>query len=313
MSTWLEQLSSLCGVDLPSASELLRRAPRPPGEQRATQVLQTADSWWALTLSRDADRELVPALIQQDHVGSAQLDAGVLWEHVAAWSRSVSSAEALERAILLGLAASTLPGEVAALAPIAVVPAQRRAPTVLDLSALWAGPLAGHLLNLAGAKVLKVESEQRPDGLRQGDPALFERLNSGKESIRLPLSRMAGRGQLLELIEAADIVLESSRPRALAQLGVDAPALLQAHPELLWVSITAYGRQAAPERIGFGDDIAFGAGLVDVSTTGPRIRGDALADPLTGTYAALAAYSRWLADDAGMLDISMHQVAHAAA
>ena len=42
---------------------------------------------------------------------------------------------------------------------------------VVDLSSLWAGPLVGHLLLRAGARVVKVESTTRPDGARRGSHA----------------------------------------------------------------------------------------------------------------------------------------------
>ena len=43
-------------------------------------------------------------------------------------------------------------------------------PRIVDLSALWAGPLCAHLLQLAGASVVKLESTRRPDGARFGAP-----------------------------------------------------------------------------------------------------------------------------------------------
>ena len=92
------------------------------------------------------------------------------------------------------------------------------------------------------------------------------------------------------LVAAADIVIEASRPRALARFGLDADAA--AADGTTWVSITAYGRAA--DRVGFGDDVAAGSGLVAVDAGGhPLFCGDAIADPLTGlTAAVLAARTR---------------------
>ena len=89
-------------------------------------------------------------------------------------------------------------------------------PLVVDLSSLWAGPLCAHLLGLAGARVVKLESTRRPDGARSGPPDFFSLLNAGKASVALDFGTRCGRGKLRRLLERADIVVESARPRALA-------------------------------------------------------------------------------------------------
>ncbi len=105
------------------------------------------------------------------------------------------------------------------------------------------------------------------------------------------------------LVRAADIVIESSRPRALARFGLDAEAAAAAGTT--WVSITAYGR--ASDRVGFGDDVAAGAGLVARDADGlPVFVGDAIADPLTGLTAAAAAACA--PADGALLDIAMSHV-----
>jgi len=84
---------------------------------------------------------------------------------------------------------------------------------IVDLSAIWAGPLAGHLLWLTGAQVIKVESYKRPDMIRSSDPQTFEIINQGKDCIAVDLTNEAQRDALVALIRKADIVLEASRPR----------------------------------------------------------------------------------------------------
>lgn len=157
---------------------------------------------------------------------------------------------------------------------------------VVDFSALWAGPLCAHLLGLAGARVVKVETPTRPDGARRGDRAFYDLLHAGHRSVVLDPATPAGRRALAGLVRAADIVIEASRPRALAGFGLDAEAAVAGGTR--WVSITADGR--ASGRIGFGDDVAAGGGLVcrdaDLS---PLFCGDAIADPLTGLTAAVLA------------------------
>jgi hypothetical protein len=103
-------------------------------------------------------------------------------------------------------------------------------------------------------------------------------------------------------LAAADVVIEASRPRALARFGLDA---VQADASgTTWDSITATGR--ASTRGGFGDDVAAGAGLVVDDADGmPVFCGDAIAAPLTGLTAAV----RTLTTPPGtLLDIAMTDV-----
>ena len=69
-------------------------------------------------------------------------------------------------------------------------------PLVVDLSALWGGPLCTHLLQLAGARVVKVESTRRPDGARFGPAAFLDLLNAGKQSVALDFASPEGRARL---------------------------------------------------------------------------------------------------------------------
>jgi crotonobetainyl-CoA:carnitine CoA-transferase CaiB-like acyl-CoA transferase len=181
------------------------------------------------------------------------------------------------------------------------------APLVVDLSSLWAGPLCARLLRQRGATVVKVESWRRPDGARRGPAAFFDLMHAGARSVALDFTTAAGRDALRSLVAHADVVIEASRPRALQQLGIDAPALLGEGGPRVWVSITGYGRDR--DRVAFGDDAAAAGGLVAWDEHGPCFAADAIADPLAGVAAAaavtrsLAGGGRWL------LDVSMARVA----
>ena len=173
---------------------------------------------------------------------------------------------------------------------------------VADFSALWAGPLCAHLLGLAGARVVKVETPGRPDGARSGNAAFYRLLHAGHRSVILDPGTSGGRAEMTALVRAADIVIESSRPRALARFGLDAEGAAAAGAT--WVSITAYGR--ASDRVGFGDDVAAGCGLAARDAEGlPVFVGDAIADPLTGLAAAAAACA---SAGGALLDIAMSDV-----
>jgi crotonobetainyl-CoA:carnitine CoA-transferase CaiB-like acyl-CoA transferase len=258
----------------------------------AGRLLPAADGWIAVNLPRDDDRAGVPAWLEVDRSGDP-------WAAIAATTPLRTCDELVERATLLGLPVAAL-GEVAA--PTEPVAATRigdaepldRPPLVVDLSALWAGPLCTRLLADRGADVVKVESPTRPDGARRGPPAFFERLNAGKRQVALPLDSQ----ELGALVRRADVVVVASRRRALDQVGLVAEEI---RPRV-WLSITGYGR--AVDRVAFGDDAAVAGGLVAHDDQGPVFLADAVADPLTGVAgavavdAALRAGGRWVVDAA---------------
>jgi hypothetical protein len=180
----------------------------------------------------------------------------------------------------------------------------RKAPLVVDLSSLWAGPLCGHLLTRIGCRVIKVESTDRPDGARFGSPAFFRKLHEGQEFLALDLASPDGRARLRDLILSADVVIEGSRPRALLQLGIDRNEIMAQRPSLIWASITAHGR--ADNRVGFGDDAAAAAGLLAWDRVGrPVFVGDAIADPIAGLTAAAGAMEALLRGEGGCVDVSL--------
>ncbi|MET0953004.1 MAG: CoA transferase [Aeromicrobium sp.] len=299
----LELLSERAAV-----TGLSRRAPWSAGG--AFRALPAADGWVGLSLARESDRDLVPALVQ-----AAVTDP---WRAVAGWLRRVTVAEAEERIALLGLPGSGVPRTPRGPRrdPVVRHPGGRRTPTdrllVVDLTSLWAGPLCARLLGATGARVVKVEHAGRLDGARRGPARFYDLLHSGHESVVLDFHSGTGGAALRSLLDAADVVLEASRPRALRQLGIDASA--HARSGTIWASITAYGRDGEDGmRVGFGDDVAAGAGLVGWRGHEPCPAADALADPLAGVVAAAAVIDA-LSDDHGcLLDVSMHDVAAFAA
>nr|WP_107478937.1 CoA transferase [Streptomyces sp. alain-838] len=260
-------------------------------------LLPTADGWAAVTCARPGDPALLGAL-----VGRALPDDP--WPYVADWVRRHTGQELTERAELLGVAAAPV-RRYAASPPVPLAGRPVEGLLVVDFSALWAGPLCASLLGMAGARVVKVETPQRPDGTRRGNADFYRLLHAGHRSVVLDPATPAGRAAMAALVDAADIVIEASRPRALAGFGLDAAAAVAAGTT--WVSITAGGRGCG--RVGFGDDVAAGAGLVAWTDTGvPLFTGDAIADPLTGLTAAALAMSA-PSDGSGQLwDVSMSDV-----
>lgn len=278
-------------------------------------LMSAADGWVAVNLSRRDDVDTLPAVLE------TAVDVENPWPAVEAFVRSRSAVVAADRFQLLGIPAGVLDdtrvdasravslhrvGEAAERA--ATSPSTRS--IVVDLTSMWAGPLCAHLLGRADMRVVKVESTSRPDGARFGDQRFYEWLHAGHDLRRVDLATDSGRAELRRLIDGADVVLESSRPRALAQLGVDAAEMVAARPGRTWVSITGYGRSgAAADRVAFGDDAAVAGGLVGRDDEGlPVFCADAVADPMSGLTAAAATFRSLEGGGGHLIDVAMAAV-----
>lgn len=290
----------------------------------ATRLLRAGDGWLALSLARPSDVELLAAWL-----GEAVARAEDPWSSVAPAVAERGVSDLVDGGALLGLPVAALPAgndDVAELArsdagpaaglPVLATSFGDAAPAavaellVVDLSSLWAGPLCAQLFGFAGARVVKVESTGRPDGARFGPPAFFDLLHAGHESVAVDFNTAEGREDLRRLLEAADVVIEASRPRALRQLGIEAEALLCNGRPRVWLSITGYGRTGdAAHRVAFGDDGAVAGGLVVWDDQGPCFCADAVADPLTGLVAAMAVLASVAAGGRWLLDVSLQGVA----
>jgi hypothetical protein len=269
----------------------------------ATRLLAARDGWFAITLSRPDDIAAVPALLHADEVPNDP------WPMLKRWAATSLVSAITERAELLDIPAAAL-GETTA-APPRIRRIGARAPVpaltsllVADLSSMWAGPLCGHLLARGGATVVKVESPLRPDGTRGGHRAFFDWINGEKLSYCLDFDRQAD--ELRELLAVADIVIEGSRPAALARrrLGPDDVAPRAGR---IWLRITGYDEPS--QRPAFGDDAAVAGGLVGASGNEPVFCGDAIADPLTGLEATAAVAESLGRGGGELIHVSMANVA----
>ncbi|SMB21132.1 L-carnitine dehydratase/bile acid-inducible protein F [Sterolibacterium denitrificans] len=306
---------------------LVRQGPISAGG--ACRLLRAADGWLAVSLPRADDWDLLAAWLESESGFAAGAgDGDAAWQALAGLLRERPLAALIERGRLLGLALAAV-ADVADIEqrPAAWFEARRiatqarqrrcepgyRPPLVVDLSSLWAGPLCSHLLQLAGARVIKVESRQRPDGARRGAADFYDLMNHGKASVALDFASSQGIAQLRALLARADIVIEASRPRALRQLGICAEDLIAANPRLSWLAISGHGRDAPQgEWIAYGDDAGVAAGLsgVMLDLTGePMFCGDAIADPLTGWHAALAALAAYLGGGGQLVALALTDVA----
>ena len=140
----------------------------------------------------------------------------------------------------------------------------RDQPLVVDLTALWAGPLATALLADLGAEVVKVDPAARPDGLAR-HRAFHHHLNSAKQVVDLDLRDDSDRRRFEALLDRADLLIDSFSRRVMPNFGYSSPALAARWPRLAALSITAFPA-SAPE----ADWIAYGPGVHAAMGLGDR-------------------------------------------
>lgn len=168
---------------------------------------------------------------------------------------------------------------------------------VLDLTRVLAGPLCTMLLGDLGADIIKVERPGSGDETRgwgppfdaRGESAYFLSVNRNKKSLAADFADPRDRALVIELIGKADIIVENFRPGTLERWGFDPASIQQAHPRLIWCTITGFG--AGAPRPGY--DFVVQAECGWMSITGepegaPMKMGVALADVIAGKDAAIA-------------------------
>lgn len=251
-------------------------------------LFSVSDGMIALNMARLEDRDCLPAWLEDDDAADLERLPALLGQH--------RLAPLLTRGAELGLAiAAAEPAKPRPWVRVDRLAAPHRpaeAFRILDLSSLWAGPLCGSLLVKAGGACIKVEDPARPDSVAV-DPGFYDLLNGEKKKELISLGCPDGKRRLGELIADADIVIEGSRPRALRALGINAEEAVRQGEGKVWVRITGHGDTGADaDRAAFGDDAAVAGGTIHAMMQAwgrPVFAGDALGDPLTGLFAALAA------------------------
>lgn len=190
---------------------------------------------------------------------------------------------------------------------------------VIEMSSFISGPYAGQLLAELGADVVKIE---KPDG---GDPfrsftsdmlsPQFCAYNRGKRSVTLDVGQPAGREAFLKLIDTADVLLENFRPDVLERLSLGYEALKARNPALIYCNISGFGPDGPYAKRPAYDTVAqsmsgFFSQLLDPER--PRILGPAIADAISGLYAALgiaaALVKRGTSGEGHRIDVPMLEV-----
>ncbi|MCQ3811533.1 MAG: CoA transferase [Acidimicrobiia bacterium] len=147
---------------------------------------------------------------------------------------------------------------------------------VAAFTAFWAGPLVTSYLASLGADVIKVESIQRPDGMRfAGWPQEKQRweysyvthgANAGVRNVTLDLERPAGMDLAKRLIADADIVVENFSARVMDHFGLGWQEVHRLNPQAVMLRMPAFGLDGPwKDRVGFAMTIEQASGLVWVT------------------------------------------------
>jgi crotonobetainyl-CoA:carnitine CoA-transferase CaiB-like acyl-CoA transferase len=163
---------------------------------------------------------------------------------------------------------------------------------VVEQGTFITGPCAGMMLADLGADVIKVESPA-------GDPYRsyqsgqfsphFQAYNRNKRSVVLDLAGEGDRGLFENLIRDADVYIQNFRPGTAERLGAGAESLSRLNPRLVYCSISGFGSSGPYADRPSYDSVAqalSGFLSVVVDPERPRFMGPALADAITGIYAA---------------------------
>ncbi len=187
---------------------------------------------------------------------------------------------------------------------------------VIELGTYITGPAAGmHLADL-GADVIKVERPGEGDPFRAFKGGLysphFQTYNRNKRSIALDTKKPEDLQVLHDLVASADVFIQNFRPGVAEKLGAGEADLRKVNPDLIYCAISGFGRTGPSKDRPAYDTVAQAAsGYLRLLTppVNPRVIGPAIADAVTGQYAALgilaALLERTQTGEGRRLDISM--------
>ena len=149
--------------------------------------------------------------------------------------------------------------------------------TVVEFGGYAAGPAIGKYLANFGARVIHVESEERPDGFRLQYPPFkdhqvgvnrsgcFSYFNDSKYSVTIDLKSAEGIDNARWLVERADIVIENMRPGVMDRLGIGYATLAAGNPELIMLSTSNMGQSGPWSRHpGFGSQLSSLSGFTEL-------------------------------------------------
>jgi crotonobetainyl-CoA:carnitine CoA-transferase CaiB-like acyl-CoA transferase len=187
---------------------------------------------------------------------------------------------------------------------------------VLEQGTFITGPCSAMTLADLGADVIKVEAPEIGDPYRNFRGGLysahFQAYNRGKRSICLNLKEPPDAEVFKQLVSEADIYIQNFRPGAASRMGADYETLKAINPRLVYVSISGFGQDGPYAHRPSYDSVTQAlSGFLGVATDprNPRLLGPAMADAMTGIYAAMGAMAalieRGRTGKGKLLEISM--------
>lgn len=157
---------------------------------------------------------------------------------------------------------------------------------VLDLTRVWAGPLATRIYGDYGADVIKISDPRVPLISPNG---LNSKLNRNKKNIGLRLDKPDGREIFLELTVISDVIIENFRPRVMRNLDITYETLTKVNPHIIMCSMPGFGLDGPySEYPAFGttaEALAGIPGLIGYDSSLPISTGIAYGDPVSGLNA----------------------------
>lgn len=121
---------------------------------------------------------------------------------------------------------------------------------VIEFAGIGPGPFASMLLSDMGADVVSIA---RPG---QGKRDVRDFVNRGRRVVELDLKKSGDVAQVLDLIAAADILIEGFRPQVMERLGLGPDVALKRNPHLVYGRMTGWG-QTGPLSQAAGHDINY--------------------------------------------------------
>lgn len=179
---------------------------------------------------------------------------------------------------------------------------------ILDLTRFIAGPFATMNLADMGARVIKIENPNEPDGNRAQGPyvkvngedfsAWFAQMNRNKEGMTLNLKTPEAKEFFLKMVEKADVVIENFRAGTMDKLGLGYDVLKQRNPKIIYVAISGYGQDGPyklwPSFDGSGQAMSGLWSLNGEKGQAPLRMGTAIADYAAGFYGAIAVLEAYI-------------------
>jgi crotonobetainyl-CoA:carnitine CoA-transferase CaiB-like acyl-CoA transferase len=187
---------------------------------------------------------------------------------------------------------------------------------VIEQGTFITGPAAGMMLADLGADVIKVEQPGAGDPFRSFKGGLysphFQAYNRNKRSIALDTKKPEDREVFDALICSADIYIQNFRPGTAEKLGAGEDRLREMNPRLIYCAISGFGNSGPSRLRPAYDTVAQAAsGFLHllVNPENPRVVGPAIADAVTGFYAAYgilgALYERCRTGKGRKVELSM--------